>query len=128
MCTSGSAVQTNIVHVDGRRSVLMSVFKNGSTSTLDIVSGIKQNAGDHQAFASRTILKIKPIGDQSLFVRASIQGVMREGVIAAALTSLMILLFLGQLALDADRRRPRFRSRFSGRLRLCRRSARRSIS
>jgi multidrug efflux pump subunit AcrB len=91
---NGNAVQTNVVHVDDNRSVLLSVFKNGTTSTLDIVSGIKKML---------TILKpslpdeldIKPIGDQSVFVRASIQGVIREGVIAAALTSLMILLFLG---------------------------------
>jgi multidrug efflux pump subunit AcrB len=91
---NGSAVQTNIVHVDGSRSVLLSVFKNGTTSTLDIVSGIK-----HMLQVIKPSLpdelEIKPIGDQSFFVRASIQGVIREGVIAAALTSLMILLFLG---------------------------------
>jgi multidrug efflux pump subunit AcrB len=91
---NGSAVQTNIVHVDGSRSVLLSVFKNGATSTLDIVSGIK-----HMLQVIKPSLPdeldIKPIGDQSFFVRASIQGVIREGVIAAALTSLMILLFLG---------------------------------
>src|SRR6267142_1665902 len=91
---NGNAVQVNVVHVDGNRSVLISVFKNGMTSTLDIVSGIKKML---------TLIKpslpdeldIKPIGDQSVFVRASIQGVIREGIIAAALTSLMILLFLG---------------------------------
>ncbi len=91
---NGSAVQTNIVHVDGNRSVLLSVFKNGTTSTLDIVSGIK-----HMLEVIKPTLpdelEVKPIGDQSVFVRASIQGVIREGVIAAALTSLMILLFLG---------------------------------
>src|SRR5271168_1599067 len=91
---NGSAVQTNIVHVDGNRSVLLSVFKNGTTSTLDIVSGIK-----HMLQVIKPSLPdeldIKAIGDQSFFVRASIQGVIREGVIAAALTSLMILLFLG---------------------------------
>src|SRR5580692_8232943 len=91
---NGSAVQTNIVHVDGSRSVLLSVFKNGTTSTLDIVSGIK-----HMLQVIKPSLpdelEIKAIGDQSVFVRASIQGVIREGVIAAALTSLMILLFLG---------------------------------
>jgi multidrug efflux pump subunit AcrB len=90
----GGAVQTNIVHVDGGRSVLLSVFKNGETSTLDIVSGIKRMVGIIQPSLPDE-LKIKPIADQSLFVRASIQGVVREGVIAAALTSLMILLFLG---------------------------------
>jgi multidrug efflux pump subunit AcrB len=91
---NGSAVQTNVVHVDGNRSVLLSVFKNGSTSTLDIVSGIKKMLGIIKPSLPDE-LEIKPIGDQSLFVRASIQGVIREGVIAAALTSLMILLFLG---------------------------------
>jgi multidrug efflux pump subunit AcrB len=91
---NGSAVQTNIVHVDGNRSVLLSVFKNGATSTLDIVSGIKQMLQVIKP-SLPDVLDIKPIGDQSFFVRASIQGVIREGVIAAALTSLMILLFLG---------------------------------
>jgi multidrug efflux pump subunit AcrB len=91
---SGSAVQTNIVHVDGNRSVLLSVFKNGSTSTLDIVSGIKKMLEVIKP-SLPDALEVKSIGDQSLFVRASIQGVVREGVIAAALTSLMILLFLG---------------------------------
>src|ERR1700689_254774 len=90
----GSAVQTNIVHVDGNRSVLLSVFKNGATSTLDIVSGIKKMLQVIKP-SLPDALDIKPIGDQSIFVRASIQGVVREGVIAAALTSLMILLFLG---------------------------------
>ncbi|MGC1387002.1 MAG: efflux RND transporter permease subunit [Steroidobacteraceae bacterium] len=90
---SGNAVQTNIVHVDGNRSVLLSVFKNGSTSTLDIVSGIKKMLEVIKP-SLPDALDIKPIGDQSLFVRASIEGVIREGVIAAALTSLMILLFL----------------------------------
>jgi multidrug efflux pump subunit AcrB len=91
---NGSAVQTNIVHVDGNRSVLLSVFKNGSTSTLDIVSGIKNMLAVIKPSLPDE-LEIKPIGDQSLFVRASIEGVVREGVIAAVLTSLMILLFLG---------------------------------
>ena len=90
----GSPPQTNIVHVNGHRSVLMSVLKNGSASTLGIISGIK----DRLAIAKQSLpdnLRIDPIGDQSLFVRAAISGVAREGVIAAALTSLMILLFLG---------------------------------
>jgi multidrug efflux pump subunit AcrB len=90
----GNAVQTNVVHVDGNRSVLLSVFKNGTTSTLDIVSGIKKMLQVIKP-SLPDALEIKPIGDQSIFVRASIQGVIREGVIAAALTSLMILLFLG---------------------------------
>jgi multidrug efflux pump subunit AcrB len=91
---NGSAVQVNVVHVDGNRSVLLSVFKNGSTSTLDIVGGIKNMLGIIKPSLPDE-LDIKPIADQSIFVRASIQGVIREGVIAAALTSLMILLFLG---------------------------------
>src|SRR6202161_4719345 len=91
---NGNAVQTNVVHVDGARSVLISVFKNGATSTLDIVSGIKNMLTIIKP-SLPDALDIKPIGDQSIFVRASIQGVIREGIIAAALTSLMILLFLG---------------------------------
>src|SRR5712692_4735074 len=91
---NGNAVQINVVHVDGNRSVLLSVFKNGTTSTLDIVSGIKKMLNIIKP-SLPDALEIKPIGDQSVFVRAAIQGVVREGVIAAALTSLMILLFLG---------------------------------
>ena len=98
----GSEVQTNIVHVDGNRSVLLSVFKNGTTSTLQIVSGIKKMLQIIKP-SLPAALNIKPIADQSMFVRASIEGVISEGVIAAALTSLMILLFLGSCALDADR-------------------------
>jgi multidrug efflux pump subunit AcrB len=93
---NGNAVQTNIVHVDGSRSVLLSVFKSGATSTLDIVSGIKKMLQLIKP-SLPDALQVKQIGDQSLFVRASIEGVVREGVIAAALTSLMILLFLGSL-------------------------------
>jgi multidrug efflux pump subunit AcrB len=91
---NGNAVQVNVVHVDGNRSVLLSVFKNGMTSTLDIVSGIKKMLKVIKPSLPDE-LEIKPIGDQSVFVRASIEGVIREGLIAAALTSLMILLFLG---------------------------------
>jgi CzcA family heavy metal efflux pump len=90
----GSAVQTNIVHVDGSRSVVMTILKNGSTSTLAIVQGIKDALPKIQETLPST-LKVVPIGDQSLFVRAAINGVIKEGAIAAALTSLMILLFLG---------------------------------
>src|ERR1700723_4616721 len=91
---NGSAVQTNVVHVDGNRSVLLSVFKNGSTSTLDIVSGIKRMLTIIKPSLPDE-LEISPIGDQSIFVRTAISGVVREGGIAAALPSLMILLFLG---------------------------------
>jgi CzcA family heavy metal efflux pump len=90
----GSAPQTNVVHVDGRRSVLMTILKNGTTSTLAIVQGIKDALPKIQETLPAA-LKIVPIGDQSLFVKAAVQGVVKEGAIAAALTSLMILLFLG---------------------------------
>jgi len=90
----GSAVQTNIVHVDGGRSVLMSVLKSGATSTLDIVDGIKAMVEAVKPSMPDN-LEVKAIGDQSIFVRNAIGGVAKEGIIAAALTSLMILLFLG---------------------------------
>jgi CzcA family heavy metal efflux pump len=90
----GSAPQTNIVHVGGARSVLMSILKNGATSTLDIVSGVKAKLAEIKPTLPDN-LKVSPINDQSLFVRAAIKGVAFEGVIAALLTSIMILLFLG---------------------------------
>jgi CzcA family heavy metal efflux pump len=90
----GNAPQTNIVHVGGARSVLMSILKNGATSTLDIVDGVKAKLAEIKPSLPDN-LKITPINDQSLFVRAAIKGVAFEGVIAAALTSIMILLFLG---------------------------------
>ncbi|TCV96172.1 multidrug efflux pump subunit AcrB [Luteibacter rhizovicinus] len=90
----GAPPQTNIVHVDGNRSVLMTVLKNGSASTLAIISGIKERVAALKSSLPDS-LTIAPIGDQSLFVSAAITGVAREGIIAAALTSLMILLFLG---------------------------------
>ncbi|WP_213980440.1 efflux RND transporter permease subunit [Sphingomonas sp. dw_22] len=90
----GTAPQTNVVHVDGSRSVLMTVLKNGATSTLAIVQGVKDALPRIQENLPDT-LKIVPIGDQSLFVKAAVEGVVKEGAIAAALTSLMILLFLG---------------------------------
>jgi CzcA family heavy metal efflux pump len=90
----GYPPQQNVVHVQGQRSVLMTVYKNGGVSTLAIIEGAK-----------KTLEKIKPglpanlrvmlVGDQSLFVKAAVSGVVREGLIAAGLTSLMILLFLG---------------------------------
>jgi multidrug efflux pump subunit AcrB len=90
----GNPPQTNIVHVDGNRSVLMMVLKAGSISTLDIIAGIKQKVIDVKNSLPEA-LKIGFIGDQSLFVRGAITGVAYEGVIAALLTSVMILLFLG---------------------------------
>jgi multidrug efflux pump subunit AcrB len=90
----GNPPQTNIVHVEGARSVLMPVLKNGSVSTLDIINGIKRKLGEIKDSLPRT-LKVTPVGDQSLFIKAAVGGVIKEGVIAAALTSLMILVFLG---------------------------------
>ncbi len=90
----GSPPQTNIVRVDGQRAVLMSILKIGNASTLDIVDSLRNMLPRIRAAIPEN-LQIKPIADQSLFVRAAISGVIREGVIAAALTGLMILLFLG---------------------------------
>ncbi|WP_369059781.1 efflux RND transporter permease subunit [Caulobacter sp. 73W] len=90
----GAAQQTNVVHVDGSRSVVVTILKNGATSTLAIVDGLKGMLPKLQQTLPDE-LKIVPIGDQSVFVEAAVEAVMHEGVIAAALTSLMILLFLG---------------------------------
>ncbi|MDB5633487.1 MAG: AcrB/AcrD/AcrF family protein, partial [Tardiphaga sp.] len=90
----GNSPQTNVVHVDGSRSVLMQVLKAGSVSTLDIIAGIKQKVIDFRPTLPDA-LKINYIGDQSGFVRGAISGVATEGAIAALLTSIMILLFLG---------------------------------
>ncbi|WP_158793009.1 efflux RND transporter permease subunit [Granulicella sp. L60] len=91
---NGYAEQTNIVRQDGRRSALLTILKNGETSTLDIVKGVK-NALPLVKAGLPTSLKIVPLFDQSIFVRESISEVTREAAIAAALTGLMILLFLG---------------------------------
>lgn len=90
----GNPPQTNIVHVDGSRSVLMMVLKAGSVSTLDIIDGIKKKIVEVKDALPET-LKVGFIGDQSIFVRNAIAGVAFEGLLAAALTSIMILLFLG---------------------------------
>ena len=90
----GYPPQRNEVRVDGRRAVLMSVLKSGSASTLSIIDGVKQALPRIQA-ALPPSLKVTPLNDQSIFVKAAVSGVVKEGVIAAALTSLMILLFLG---------------------------------
>src|SRR6202030_1152271 len=90
----GFAPQTNIVRQDGNRGALMSIYKIGNASTLQIVDGIKKIV----AQAAQTLppeLKVTALFDQSLFVRASVYGVVREAGIAAILTALMILLFLG---------------------------------
>jgi len=90
----GYPPQTNIVRVDGSRSVLMSILKSGTTSTLDIIENVKKKL---PLILADIPYKINAhfLADQSLFVRASINGVIREGAIAAVLTGLMILVFLG---------------------------------
>ena len=90
----GYPPQTNIVRRDGHRGVLMSVLKTGSASTLDIIKSIKQRLPRIRGQLPEGF-NIDLVGDQSIFVRAAIGGVVREAVIAAALTALMILLFLG---------------------------------
>ena len=90
----GFSPQTNIVRQDGNRGALMSIYKIGNASTLQIVAGIK-NIVVQAAQTLPPELKVTALFDQSLFVRASIQGVLREGLIAAALTAVMILIFLG---------------------------------
>ena len=90
----GYPPQTNIVRADGARGSLMSVYKNGSVSTLDIIAGVRKLL----PFILTTVppeLRIKLVGDQSVFVRASISSVIREAIIAACLTAFMILVFLG---------------------------------
>jgi CzcA family heavy metal efflux pump len=90
----GFPPQTNIVRSDGQRGSLMTVLKSGDTSTLDIVKGIRELLPQVAATLPES-LRITPIGDQSIFVRASISGVVREAIIAACLTAIMILIFLG---------------------------------
>ncbi len=90
----GFAPQTNIVRQDGKRGVLMTIIKAGTASTLDVVSGIRTVLKR----AVQTLppeLRIQPLADQSVFVSAAVSGVIREAVIAAGLTALMILIFLG---------------------------------
>ncbi len=90
----GYAEQTNIVRENGRKSALLTVLKNGETSTIDIVNGVIKSIPQIKAGLPPT-LKVVPLFDQSIFVRDSINEVAREATIAAALTGLMILLFLG---------------------------------
>jgi multidrug efflux pump subunit AcrB len=90
----GWAVQQNVVHQDGRRSVLLSVLKNGNASTVAVVNGVRKALQIARA-AAPPGLSINELFDQSKLVTASINGVLREGAIAAGLTGLMILLFLG---------------------------------
>src|SRR3546814_9732063 len=87
----GSAPQTNVVHVDGQRSALMTVLKSGAASTLAIVEGVKGRL-PQLLTGLPDALKVDLIGDQSVLVKASVKGVVSEGATAALLTSLMILL------------------------------------
>jgi multidrug efflux pump subunit AcrB len=90
----GWAVQQNIVRTDGHRSVLLSVIKNGNASTLAVVNGVKQALNVARA-AAPPGMHINELFDQSVFVRSSIEGLLKEGAIAGCLTALMIVLFLG---------------------------------
>jgi multidrug efflux pump subunit AcrB len=90
----GYSPQTSMVRLDGRRAVLMSVLKTGKASTIDIINSINEKLPQIRT-ALPAALKIEAISDQSVFVRAAISGVIREAVIAGALTGLLILLFLG---------------------------------
>jgi CzcA family heavy metal efflux pump len=90
----GFPPQTNIVRVDGKRAALLTVLKTGNASTLDVISGVKNMLPLIQSSLPPS-LQMRPLADQSLFVRASINGVVREATIAACLTGLMILIFLG---------------------------------
>ncbi len=90
----GSPPQTNVVHVDGTHAVLMTILKSGSASTLDIISHIKALLPQVKLSLPPS-LQLKAVGDQSVFVTSAVMGVLREGLIAAGLTGLLILVFLG---------------------------------
>ncbi len=90
----GFIVQTNVVHSNGKRGILLSILKSGGASTLDVVANVKKALPQIETTLPPD-LKITPMFDQSIFVRASVEGVVKEGAIAAGLTALMILLFLG---------------------------------
>ena len=90
----GNLVQQNVVRADGKRSVLLSIIKNGNASTLTVVNAVK-HVLDIARAAAPSGMVIKPLFDQSVFVVSSLVAVLREGAIAAGLTALMILLFLG---------------------------------
>jgi multidrug efflux pump subunit AcrB len=90
----GYSPQTSMVRLEGRRAVLMSVLKTGKASTIDIINSINEKLPQIRATLPPE-LKIEPLSDQSIFVRAAISGVVREALIAGALTGLLILLFLG---------------------------------
>src|SRR5271155_4790065 len=90
----GYSPQTNMVRLEGRRAILMNVLKTGKASTIDIINGINQKLPQIRASLPPE-LKIEALSDQSVFVRSAISGVIREAVVAGALTGLLILLFLG---------------------------------
>jgi CzcA family heavy metal efflux pump len=90
----GSPPQTNMVRVNGARAVLMTILKAGSASTLDIIDGVKSLLPRVQESLPSS-LNLRAVGDQSVFVKAAVFGVIREAVLAAALVGLMILMFLG---------------------------------
>jgi multidrug efflux pump subunit AcrB len=90
----GNSPQTNIVRVDGKRAIVMSILKTGSASTLEIIKGV-QDKVDGMRGQLPPQLQISALSDQSIFVRGAINGVVREAIIAACLTALMILVFLG---------------------------------
>jgi multidrug efflux pump subunit AcrB len=90
----GFSPQTNVVRVDGQRATLQTILKNGNVSTLNVIAGVRKQLVD----LAKTLppeLRVIPLIDQSIFVRGAINGVMREGLIAACLTGIMILVFLG---------------------------------
>jgi multidrug efflux pump subunit AcrB len=92
--SDGFAPQTNIVRQDGRRSTLVTVLKAGNASTIDVVNGIRRLLPRVEQTLPPN-LKIQPLADQSVFVRAAVNGVVREAILAACLTAVMILVFLG---------------------------------
>jgi CzcA family heavy metal efflux pump len=92
--SDGYQVQTNVVRQDGHRGVVVSILKSGNASTLDVVKGIRSIL-PRVATTVPPQLKMTPLADQSIFVRAAVKGVIREAVIAAGLTAIMILVFLG---------------------------------
>src|SRR6058998_494617 len=90
----GFAPQTNVVRRDGRRGTLVTILKTGTASTLDVAAGIRARLARVMATLPPQV-QVQPLADQSIFVRAAVSGVIREAVIAACLTAMMILLFLG---------------------------------
>ena len=90
----GSPPQTNVVHLDGAHAVLMTILKSGAASTLDIIANVKAILPQIEASLPPS-LQLKAVGDQSVFVASAVMGVVREGLIAAGLTGILILVFLG---------------------------------